>query len=85
MFPLAENVDEFKEKLYRKENMISKVSTPHPLMPDGFGLLKDKTRFDAGCFGKLLIRILVNPWKWYYSSEVAILSSMDITKCGKEI
>lgn len=53
IFPLAENIDEFKEKLYRKENMLTKRYSPHPDLPNGFGFLKDKTRFDAGYFGRL--------------------------------
>jgi len=60
VFPLAENIDELKEKLYRKENMVSKIPSTHPDMPDGFGLLKDKTRFDAGYFGKLIWNNMVS-------------------------
>lgn len=52
IFPLADNVDEFKEKLYNKVDMVTKVPRVHPEMPAGFGFLKDKTRFDTGFFGK---------------------------------
>ncbi|XP_066251922.1 fatty acid synthase-like isoform X2 [Euwallacea similis] len=50
VFPLSENIEEYKENLHNKIEMISPVPRTHPEMPTGFGLLKEKDKFDAGFF-----------------------------------
>ncbi|XP_066144651.1 fatty acid synthase-like isoform X2 [Euwallacea fornicatus] len=50
VFPLSDNIEEFQKNLYNKTEMISHIPSNDPEMPSGFGLLKEKNKFDAGFF-----------------------------------